>query len=66
MVREFAGRRWGDDWRRAVVDGVDDLSVVDPLVINAGDAEVGVPELALDDDQRTPSGAISTAWAWRS
>jgi hypothetical protein len=34
------------------VDGVDDLAVVDALQIDRGDAEVAVPELSLDDDQR--------------
>jgi hypothetical protein len=34
------------------VDGVDDLGAVDALQIDRGDAEVGVPELALDDEQR--------------
>jgi hypothetical protein len=34
------------------VHGVDDLGVVDALQIDRGDAEVGVPELPLDDDQR--------------
>jgi hypothetical protein len=34
------------------VDGVDDLGVVNTLPIDRGDAEVGVPELALDNDQR--------------
>src|SRR5687768_5917560 len=38
--------------RAAGVDGVDDLCVVDALEVDRGDAEVGVPELALDDDQR--------------
>src|SRR5215216_6269955 len=42
----------GDHRRAAGVDGVDDLGVVDALQVNGGDAEVGVPELALDDDQR--------------
>src|SRR5215211_3255403 len=42
----------GDDRRTAGVDGVDDLGVVDALEIDRGDAEVGVAELALDDDQR--------------
>src|SRR5215218_11341818 len=36
----------------AGVDGVDDLGVVDALEVDRGDAEVGVAELALDDDQR--------------
>jgi hypothetical protein len=34
------------------VDGTDDLAAVDALQVDAGDAEVGVPELALDDDER--------------
>src|SRR5215204_3891005 len=36
----------------AGVDGVDDLGVVNALEVDRGDAEVGVAELALDDDQR--------------
>src|SRR5215212_8730553 len=43
---------YGDHRRAAGVDGVDDLGVVDALQIDRGDAEVGVAELALDDDQR--------------
>src|SRR3989337_157066 len=43
---------YGDHRRAAAVDGVDDLGVVDALEVDRGDAEVGVPELALDDDQR--------------
>jgi hypothetical protein len=39
-------------WRAAGVDGVDDLGAVDALQVDRGDAEVGVSELALDDDQR--------------
>jgi hypothetical protein len=43
----------GRDHRRAPsVDGVDDLRVVDALQIDRGDPEMGMPELALDDDQR--------------
>src|SRR5688572_676543 len=42
----------GDHGRAARVDGVDDLGVVDALEVDRGDAEVGVAELALDDDQR--------------
>src|SRR5262245_59517344 len=42
----------GDHRRAAAVDGVDDLGVVDALEVNRGDSEVGVAELALDDDQR--------------
>jgi hypothetical protein len=34
------------------VYGVDDLRGIDALEIRAGDAEVGVSELALDDRQR--------------
>jgi hypothetical protein len=41
-----------DDRRRPGVDGVDDLRAVDALQIDRGDPEVGVPELALDDDKR--------------
>jgi len=39
-------------WRRTAMDGVDDLAAVDPFQVDAGDAEVRVPELALDNDQR--------------
>jgi hypothetical protein len=35
-----------------VVDGVDDLRVVDALQVDRGDSEVGVSELALDHDDR--------------
>jgi hypothetical protein len=42
----------GDHWRAAGVDGVDDFGVVDALEVDRGDAEVGVAELALDDDRR--------------
>src|SRR3954469_22481142 len=42
----------GDHRRAAGVDRVDDLGVVDALEVDRGDAEVGVTELALDDDQR--------------
>ena len=33
------------------MDGLNDLGVVDALEVDRGDAEVGMPELALDDDQ---------------
>jgi hypothetical protein len=33
---------------------VNDLGVIDPAEIRAGDGQVGVPELALDDQQRDP------------
>jgi hypothetical protein len=55
-----------DDRRAAVVHSVDDLARVDPLQIHARDAEMGMPELALDDRQRDPSWAISIACACRS
>jgi hypothetical protein len=45
-------RRRRDRGRRPGVDGVDDLRAVDALQVNRRDPEVGVPELALDDDQR--------------
>jgi hypothetical protein len=38
-------------WRGSLVDGVDDLAAVDPFEVNAGDAEVRVSKLALDDDE---------------
>jgi hypothetical protein len=34
------------------VDGADDLAAIDSLEVDTGDAEVGVSELALDDDER--------------
>jgi hypothetical protein len=34
------------------VHGFDDFAAVDALHVDGGDAEVAVPELALDDDQR--------------
>jgi hypothetical protein len=43
----------GRDHRRSSsVDGIDDLRVVDPLEIDRGHPEMGMPELALDNDQR--------------
>jgi len=33
------------------VDGLDDLRAVDALQVDRGDAEVGVPELALNDER---------------
>ena len=33
------------------LDGADDLAAVDALEVDARDAEVGVSELALDDDE---------------
>ena len=34
------------------MDGVDDLGAVDALQVHARDAEMGMPQLTLDDDQR--------------
>jgi hypothetical protein len=34
------------------MNGVDDLGVVDPLRVDRGDPEMGMPELALDDHHR--------------
>jgi hypothetical protein len=34
------------------VDGVDDLGVVNAAQVGGGDHEIGMPELALDDQQR--------------
>jgi hypothetical protein len=48
LPESSAGR---EHWRGALVDGVDDLAAVDPFEVNARDAEVRVPEVALDDDQ---------------
>jgi hypothetical protein len=49
----------GDHRRLAGVDGGDDLGVVDPLQIDGGDPEVGVPQLALDDvEAGRPRGRV--------
>ena len=45
------------------MDRLDDLGVVDPAHVDRRDREVGMAELALDDEQRDPSRDISTAWA---
>jgi hypothetical protein len=42
----------GDHGCGSFVDGVDDFGVVDPAQVDRGDRQVGVPELALDDQQR--------------
>ena len=44
----------GDHWRWPLMDGVDDLGVVDPAQVDRGDGEIGMPELALDNEQRHP------------
>src|SRR5450432_3552546 len=45
----------GADHRcRTLVDGLDDFGVVDPAEIRGGDRKVGMPELALDHEQRDP------------
>jgi hypothetical protein len=36
------------------MDRVDDLGVVDPAQVRGGDPEVGMPELALYDQERDP------------
>jgi hypothetical protein len=46
-----ASRRWGPSGS-AGVDGVDDLGVADAVHVDRGNPEVGVPQLALDGDQR--------------
>jgi hypothetical protein len=48
-----------DHGRAAGVDGVDDLGAVDVLQVDRRDAEAGVPELALDDDQQREIQAAS-------
>jgi len=43
----------GRDHRRSSrVHGIDDLRVIDPLEIDRGHPEMGMPELSLDNDQR--------------
>ncbi len=42
----------GDYWRRALMDGLHDLGVVDPARVHGGDPEVGMPELPLYDHDR--------------
>src|SRR3954447_10620288 len=49
---EAEGRVDRDHRGAAGVGGVDDLGAVDALQVVRGDPEVGVAELALDDDQR--------------
>jgi hypothetical protein len=44
----------GDHRFGSLVDGLDDLGVVDPAEVSGCDREVGVTELALDHDQRDP------------
>jgi hypothetical protein len=48
-VQTGAGRKHRS-W--PTVDGIDDLRAVYALEVNAGDPEVAMPELPLDDDQR--------------
>ena len=38
----------------SLVDGLDDLGVVDPAEVSRCDREIGVTEMALDHDQRDP------------
>jgi hypothetical protein len=42
----------GDHRFWPLMNGLDDLGVVDAAQVSGGDREVGVPELALDHDQR--------------
>jgi hypothetical protein len=44
----------GDHRRRTVMNGLDDLSVVDPAQIHGGNRQVGVRQLSLDYEQRHP------------
>jgi hypothetical protein len=45
------------------VDGLDDFGVVNPAQVGRGDAEVGVPELAVDDQQRDSfTGHLDGVW----
>jgi len=48
-VSELEPCAGGHHWWSSAVDCVDDFGVVDPLEVDRGDAEIGVPELALDD-----------------
>ena len=36
------------------MDGVDDLGAINPLQVDAGDPEVAMPQLPLDNDKRDP------------
>lgn len=47
-------RRAGDHRFGSLMDGLDDLGVVDSAEVSRCDREVGVSELALDHDQRDP------------
>lgn len=57
---EYAGRpdrdlqavAGGDHRRGTLVDGVDDLGVVDPAQVDRGDRKIGVSKLALNHEQR--------------
>jgi len=52
-ISEWAGARSRRDHRCwALVDGVDDLSVVDCAQVHGRDPQVGVPGLPMDSDQR--------------
>ena len=50
---DSAAERWagGDHRCRPLVDRVDDLGVVNPAQVRGGDPEIGMPELALYDQQ---------------
>jgi hypothetical protein len=44
----------GDHRFRALIDGLDDLGVVDSAEVSGCDREIDMAELALDHDQRDP------------
>jgi hypothetical protein len=44
----------GHHWCSACMHGVDDLSVIDPAQVDRGHAEIGMPQLPLDDRDRDP------------
>jgi hypothetical protein len=52
QARDSQSGGCGDNGRWTPLDGVDDLGAVDALEVDAGDPEVGMPELPLDDDER--------------
>jgi hypothetical protein len=51
-AREPERVRGRDHGRWTLVDGVDDLEVVDPAQVRRGDPEIGVPQLPLDHQER--------------
>jgi hypothetical protein len=49
--RESEAAGGGNHRSRSLVDGMDDLGVVDSTQVRGGDPEICVPELALDNEQ---------------